>query len=150
MQVYPPITTLPPLPFVNIDCSADSVPDSAIQLQEAAMFLMPLEISNSTEVAPAATTNILHLQLPEVKCHLLMHKTTEGWEAVNHHFHNSLMPAVLNAPSLSEKYSILTDGVYSYFESTCGTKPVRKPSKKQQPLHNGSLKKVSRKKRIAK
>ena len=43
----------------------------------------------------------------------------------------------------------VTDGVYSYFESSCGTKPIRK-QKKQRPLHNTSLKEVAWKKKLAK
>ena len=102
-------------------------------------------------VAPGVTTNTTQLPpSPEVKCHLLMPQTTEGWEAANQHFINILLvPAVLNASTLTEKYSILTDGVYSYFQSSCGTKPIRK-QKKQRPLHNTSLKEVARKKKLAK
>ena len=129
---------------MHAESSADSV--SATQLAEAAILLPPQDL-NSAVVAPGVTTNNIHQPSPEVKCHLLMPKTTEGWEAANHHFHSSL---VLSASSLSEKYSILTDGVYSYFQFSCGTKPVRKRSKKQRPLHNTSLKEVTRKKKLAK
>ena len=45
---------------------------------------------------------------------------------------------------------MLTDGIYSYFQSSCGTKSVRKYPKKQYPLHNTSLKEVTKKKAAAK
>ena len=48
-------------------------------------------------------------------------------------------------PSLRSTYSILTYWVYSYFESSCGTEPVSKCPKKQWPLHNNSLKELTRK-----
>ena len=73
------------------------------------MFFTPQDL-NSAVVTLSDTT---HPQLPEVKRHLHMPKTTEGWEAANNHFHNSLVPAVLNASLLTEKYSILMDGIYS-------------------------------------
>ena len=92
----------------------------------------------------------MELSSPEVNSHLHLPNTQEGWEAANNYSYNSLVPAVLNASSISEKYSILTDGVCSYFESSCGTEPVRKRPKKQRPLHDTSLKELTRKKKLAK
>ena len=117
---------------VNVESGAVSIPvnDSVKQLAEVAILLASQDL-NSAEVAPGVTTNTTQLPpSPEVKCHLLVPQTTEGWEAANQHFINILLvPAVLNASTLTEKYSILTDGVYSYFQSSCGTKPIRKQKK---------------------
>ena len=122
--------------WMNLSCKCQRQP----------YFLSPQD-SNSVVVAPAGPN---HLQSPEVKHHLLMPQTTKGWEVANQHFSDTLVPAVLNASTLTEKYSILTDGVYSYFQSSCGTKPVRNCSKRNRPLHNSSLKEVTRKKKLAK
>ena len=120
---------------MHAESSADSV--SATQLAEAAILLPPQDL-NSAVVAPGVTTNNIH-QPSQVLC---LKPQMAGKLLIT----TSL---VLSA-SLSEKYSILTDGVYSYFQFSCGTKPVRKRSKKQRPLHNTSLKEVTRKKKLAK
>ena len=116
------------------------------------MFL-PLN-SNSAMLADETTNTIPAssvLPIPAVKGHLLLPKTAEGWEAANQHFSTTLVPAVLGASSLSEKYSTLIDGIYSYFQSTCGSRAVRaSPLKKRRPLHNTSLKEVKKQKKAAK
>ena len=116
------------------------------------MFL-PLN-SNSAMVAGEPTNTIPAssvLPIPAVKGHLLLPKTTEGWEAANEHFSTILVPAVLGTSSLSEKYSTLIDGIYSYFQPTCGSRAVRaSPLKKRRPLHNTSLKEVKKEKKAAK
>ena len=119
-----PISHLP-LPSVHHDPV-----DSQVAAGEAAIFLAP-QNSNSAVLAPAVsceTTNTILVSppLPEVKSRLLLPKTEEGWEEANDHFHNILVPAVLSAHSLPEKYTTLTDGTYSYFQSSCGTKSARR------------------------
>ena len=143
---------IPPSPSraVNIDSGTVTISmnDSATQLVEAAIFSAPQDL-NSAVAAPGVTTNTTQLSpSPEVKCHLLMPQTTEGWEDANQHFTNILVPAVLNASTLSEKYSILTDGVYSTFSPP--VVPNQLGNKKQRPLHNTSLKEVARMKKLAK
>ena len=143
-----PISHLP-LPSVHHDPV-----DSQVAAGEAAIFLAP-QNSNSAALAPAAsceTTNTIPVSppLPEVKSRLLLPKTEEGWEEANDHFHNILVPAVLSAHSLPEKYTTLTDGIYSYFQSSCGTKSARRSPLKKRPLHNTSLKEVTKQKKLAK
>ena len=117
---------------MNVESGVVSVPvnDSATQLAEAAILLASQDL-NCAVVAPAVTTNTSSChQLLRSSVTYSMPQTTEGWEAANQYFINILLvPAVLNTSTLTEKYSILTDGVYSYFQFSCGTKPIRKQKK---------------------
>ena len=117
---------------------------------EAAMFL---PLNSKSAMLAGETTNTIPassvLPIPAVKGHLLLPKTAEGWEAANEHFSTTLVSAVLGASSLSEKYSTLIDGIYSYFQSTCGSRAVRaSPLKKRRPLHNTSLKEVKNRRKL--
>ena len=92
--------------------------DTQVPAGEAAIFLTP-QNSNSAAVATHAsceTTNNIpsHLPLPVVKSPLLPPKNSEGWQAANDHFHNILVPAILSATSLPEKYTTLTEGISNH------------------------------------
>ena len=143
----------PPLPVTD-SVLCDSV-GSQPQPGEAAIFLTPLNL-NSASQAPAAsgetTNNIPALSpLPAMKQRLILPRTTEGWNAANEHFNNILVPAVLGASSLSEKYSILMDGIYAYFQSSYGSTAAKpSPPQKRRPLHKTSLKEVTKQKKRAK
>ena len=82
---------------------------------------------------------------PKVKSHLLLPKTTEGWKEANYYFDETLVPAVMAAPTPQMKHVILIKGIYS---SARGTKPVH--TRKKRPLHNASLKEMERRKKAAK
>ena len=134
--------------------SPDAAVHRDVQSTEAAIFLTPLNLNSATpaQAVSCETTNILPVSStpPTVKGHLLLPKTAEGWEAANEHFNTILVPAVLTASSLSEKYSTLIDGIYSYFQSACGSRAVRlshQHQKKKRPLHNTSLKRSQSKRR---
>ena len=90
---------------------------------EAAMFFTPHN-SNFTASANETTDNIPCK--PKVKGHLLLPKTTEGWKEANDYLENTLVPAVMAAPTPQMKHDILIKGIYSYFSSACGTRPLQK------------------------
>ena len=111
-SILPLPSPSPPLPVPD-SVLCDSV-GSQPQAGEAAIFLTPLN-SNSASQAPAAlgktTNNMPALSpLPAMKQRLILPRTTEGWNAANEHFNNILVPAVLGASSLSEKYIGVGEG----------------------------------------
>ena len=63
---------------------------------EAAIFFTPHN-SNFTASANETTDNIPCK--PKVKSHLLLPKTTEGWKEANDYLENTLVPAVMAAPT---------------------------------------------------
>ena len=117
---------------------------------EVAMFFTPHN-SNFTDSVSANETTDNSPCKPKVKSHLLLPKTTEGWKEANEYFEETLVPAVMAAPTPQMKHDILIEGIYSYFSSACGTKPAQKVhTRKKRPLHNASLKEVERRKKAAK
>ena len=76
--------------------------------------------------------------------------STPNHRGFGSHFHDILVPAVLDRASPADKYETLSHGIYSYFESAYGTKSPCKHHQKKRPLHNTSLKEVARQKKLAK
>ena len=77
--------SIPPAPSraVNVESGivTVSINDSAKQLVEAAILSAPQGM-NSAVAAPGVNHTMQLPPTPEVKCHLLMPQTTEGWEAL--------------------------------------------------------------------
>ena len=88
------------------------------------------------------TTDTPHCQV-QVKQHLHLPNTNQGWEEANFYFAASLIPAVVAAPSPEEMNQVLVEGVYNYFATTHGTKKIRVQKKKLHSPHNRPLKKKS-------
>ena len=147
------ITSLPD-PNNPVMSSGLELPSQGQARDEAAIFSSPQHSNSagsapSSPVVPALTTSTINTSLqhnPVLKTTLILPTTAEDWKQANLYFKTSLVPVALAVTSLDEMSSILCEGVYSYFASTFGTKPISAKKQKKRPLHNRTLKEVERKK----
>ena len=70
----------------------------------------------------------------ETKPRLVLPTTVEGWNAANAFFEKVLVLEVVNQVSADDKHTVLTEGIYKYFERVCGTKSEGKGRKRQQKI----------------
>ena len=101
---------------------------------ENAIFFTPQNSNLSAAMSAASvglplTTGTCHTD-PQIRQHLKLPNTAEGWEEANTHFEKVLVPAVMAAASPKEKNRILVEGVYMYFATTQGTKKIKVPRKR--------------------
>ena len=146
------INPVPPVPATSVCGPTQAHQDQA--LREDAMFYS-LQDSNFAAApnAPTQTTSTTHTashQGLEIKATLILPTSSEEWEQANSFFETNLVPAALAATSPEEMSGVLlSDGIYSYFALTYGTKSPTQRKKRRSP-HNRSLKEVERQKREAK
>ena len=53
----------------------------------------------------------------ETKPRLVLPTPVEDWDAANAFFEKVLIPEVVNQVSTDDKHTVLTEGIYKYFES---------------------------------
>ena len=58
---------------------------------------------------------------PTTKPKLHFPSSDEDWEKANYFFESDVVPQVLVEPSVDSKYTVLTEGVYTYFATNLGT-----------------------------
>ena len=134
-------------------CMTSSEPCRDQAPREDSMFLSPQNLNSATALVrvpcTSNTSNCKHPN-PKVKQHIHLPRNTEGWEEANLHFNTILAPTVLAASTPQQKSTILCEGIYNYFATVHGTRPLKTPKQNQKrPLHNRSLKEVEKKKNEA-
>ena len=114
------VCVTPPEPCQDLTLGGDSM--HSLQNSNPAV-----RSPNDALVRFTQTTNTFHTPhpVPQVKEHIKLPRTSEGWEEADHYFSTTLVPAVIAESVLQEKYRILVEGVYAFFASAYGTRQIK-------------------------
>lgn len=77
-------------------------------------------------------------------------QSADLWEEVNSEFAKFLVPAVLNAPTVNSKHSILCQGIYDHMVSRFGTMKATRSCVWRRKGHERKLKELRREKNAVK
>ena len=77
-------------------------------------------------------------------------QSADLWEEVNSELAKFLAPAVLNAPTVNSKHSILCQGIYDHMVSRFGTRKATRSRAQRRKCHERKLKELRREKNAVK
>lgn len=109
-------------------------------------LLSPQPRPDPPQPSPAPAINS---PVPSVKPRLYLPRLDDEWKKANTFFETELVPCVLNEASLEHKYTILVDGIYSYFAAHGGTRKVKHRNTTRQNKSVSQLRKAKELKNAA-